>query len=465
MKNNKLICIVLALLVCLSIAVSVSATEATETTETVTGLTFSLVPNMGTSEGPTNIAKPGETFTVIVNLDSNPGIKYLRATINYNAEAMELVSAKSLNESVQVSGNKFLIGNIAAAIQPTNYDTYTVTGAVVELTFKVVETKVDLVENEISLNVSARDVVDVNGKANEIAVDAGEKFNVYVPSESHVCDMDNLLAVGAVEATCSAEGKEADMVCPVCGAVKVEGKKLEKTEHTIVVDEAVEATCTDTGLTAGEHCAICDYKVAQEETPALGHNYERQYVINDATCEAAGTEYVKCSVCNKETVREIAIKEHNPVDVAKKDATCVEAGHEAGKVCSMCGKTMEGMTEIVATGVHTYGEWYVTVPSTCGAFGTQVRTCTVCGATETDDKVPATGAHIYDEWKVTTAATTEAEGVETRECSVCGASETRSIEKLPEAENNTVLVVVIVAVVVLAGAGVAAYFVLKNKKK
>ena len=115
---------------------------------------------------------------------------------------------------------------------------------------------------------------------------------------------------------------------------------------------------------------------------------------------------------------------------------------------------------------HTWGEWNITTAPTCSNFGVQSRSCSACGVVEDDASVPATGEHKYGEWKVTTAATTEAEGEETRTCE-CGATETRPIAKLPAepAPKNNTLVIVIIVVVVLAGAGVAAYFVLKNKKK
>ena len=45
--------------------------------------------------------------------------------------------------------------------------------------------------------------------------------------------------------------------------------------HTEEVIPAVEATCTETGLTEGKKCSVCgEILVAQEETPALGHDWK-----------------------------------------------------------------------------------------------------------------------------------------------------------------------------------------------
>jgi len=37
---------------------------------------------------------------------------------------------------------------------------------------------------------------------------------------------------------------------------------------------------------------------------------------------------------------------HKPIDVEAKNATCTEAGHQAGKICSYCHTTLEGLTPI-----------------------------------------------------------------------------------------------------------------------
>ena len=67
--NNKLICILLSLLVCLSLVVSVSASSA--------NLTITMEPSG-------SAVKFNDTFTVKVNLDANPGIYYAGPIITYD---------------------------------------------------------------------------------------------------------------------------------------------------------------------------------------------------------------------------------------------------------------------------------------------------------------------------------------------------------------------------------------------
>ena len=82
--------------------------------------------------------------------------------------------------------------------------------------------------------------------------------------------------------------------------------------------------------------------------------------------------------------------------------------------------------DIICTAhTHAFGEWTVTTPATCTVDGTETRTCSACGETETR-AIPATG-HTFGDWTVTTPATCTTDGVETRTCSACGETETRAI--------------------------------------
>ena len=71
------------------------------------------------------------------------------------------------------------------------------------------------------------------------------------------------------EAKCGVEGKKVAACDHGCG--ETDEKAIEALKHDIVIDEAVAPKCGETGLTQGEHCTKCDYKVEQENVPALGH--------------------------------------------------------------------------------------------------------------------------------------------------------------------------------------------------
>ena len=67
-------------------------------------------------------------------------------------------------------------------------------------------------------------------------------------------------------------------------------------------------------------------------------------------------------------------------------------------------------------GNTTFGGWKTTLASTCSTAGTQERTCSICGATQTEE-LPTT-PHTYI-WKETKAATCTEAAAETEICSVC----------------------------------------------
>ena len=186
-------------------------------------------------------------------------------------------------------------------------------------------------------------------------------------------------------ATCTTSGTctytENGLVCGKQGG--------EALGHTVVVDEAVAATCTTTGLTEGSHCSVCgEVLVAQQETDALGHDFENgengmcangcgtascehteKVAIGEAkepTCTEAGiTAGEKCANCGQIFVEqeEIAATGHTEEIVAGKDATCAEAGLTEGKKCSVCDAVLVAQQTIPATGEHTF------VDGTCSVCG------------------------------------------------------------------------------------------------
>ena len=433
MKNNKLFSILIALLVCLSMVVSVSATGESE-------LSFTLESSSSVETLGAAVVGAGETVTVTVNIASNPGILASIAYVEFNSEELELVSAKALVEGVKVPEStvagrlSVVVGNVEAAFNSTKYQAVTATGAVAELTFKVlVETDAQI---SVSLKASQSNAIDANGKFGMTVT--GDVLAVNAVSANHACDENKTVeANNAEEPNCTTAGKATDLLCAHCGKLVVEGEEIAALGHTngdAVVENSDDATCVADGkYDTVVYCTVCEAEVSRETTTvaATGHTAGSAVVENSvaATCEADGKydTVVYCTVCQAQVSRET--------------------------------------TTVAATG-HAWDDGKITTEPGCSTMGVRTYTCGTCGTTKLDEHVPASGAHTYGEWTVKVEATVEAEGVEARTCSQCGAEETRSIAKLPEpVKNNNTLVIVIVVVAVLAGAGVAAFFVLKNKKK
>ena len=286
----------------------------------------------------------------------------------------------------------------------------------------------------------------------------GFSYTDYIPPMGHTEVVDP-----AVDATCTEPGLTEGIRCTVCRETIVAQEEIPARGHVEIVDAAVAATCTTTGLTEGKHCDVCgEVLVAQEEVAALGHT-----VVVDAgyaaTCTESGlTDGKHCSVCGEvlATQEEIPAGNHKFGSwVLTKGATCTEPG-EGTRTCANCGATET--REIRANG-HGFGVWTVTTQATCTTAGVESRTCP-CGEAETRT-IETNGTHTFGDWTVKTQPTTEAEGEETRTCTGCGEEESRPVAKLPAPapKSNTGLIVAIV-LVVLAGAGVAAFVLLKKKK-
>ncbi|MDE7086994.1 MAG: hypothetical protein K2O67_02255 [Clostridia bacterium] len=131
----------------------------------------------------------------------------------------------------------------------------------------------------------------------------GEEATCTTAQTCTVCDTELVAALGhdyqtaegGVAPTCTEDGS-GKLVCSRCDAEK-EGDSIPALGHIEVTDEAKVPTCTETGLTEGKHCSRCEeILTAQEEVPALGHNY--QWVITqEPTVEEPGLMENLCTVC------------------------------------------------------------------------------------------------------------------------------------------------------------------------
>ena len=250
------------------------------------------------------------------------------------------------------------------------------------------------------------------------------------------CAHENTELRNAKEATCTKPGYTGDTYCTDCGEKTGTGTAIPAKGHTEVIDPAVEPTCTTPGKTEGKHCSVCNaIIVAQTEIPANGHSWDEGKVTTAPTCKNAGVKTYTCTVCNETKTEAIDATGHTSVEVSEKPATCTEAGHKAGKKCSVCGETLSGMEEIPATG-HQWDEGKVTTAPTCKNAGVKTYTCTVCNETKTE-AIAATG-HTSVEVPEKPATCTEAGHKAGKKCSVCGKT-LSGMEEIPAKGHTEVI--------------------------
>ena len=182
--------------------------------------------------------------------------------------------------------------------------------------------------------------------------------------------------------TCTKEGSK-ERTCSRCK--EKEMASVPANGHTEETLKAKNPTCTETGLTEGKKCSVCGETVtAQEEIPALGHDFSEWKEVTAPTCTEEGSKERICSRCDEKETETIQATGHKDEVIPGKVATCVDTGLTEGKKCSVCGETLAAQREIPATGIHSWDAGKVTTAPTVESKGVRTYTCTVCGETRTE---------------------------------------------------------------------------------
>ncbi|NSD39105.1 leucine-rich repeat protein [Blautia glucerasea] len=188
-------------------------------------------------------------------------------------------------------------------------------------------------------------------------------------------------------------------------------------------------TCTKTGVKQYT-CTICS-ETKTEEIAALGHDYSSDWTIDTAAaCETVGSKSHHCTRCDsKIDVTEIPASGHSWNDGAiTTEPTCTDEGVKTF-TCNSCGKTR---TEEVAALGHNYSsDWTIDTAAACETVGSKSHHCTRCDSKIDITEIPASGKHTWNNGVITKPATIAEEGVKTYTCTVCGVTRTETIAKLP----------------------------------
>ena len=188
-------------------------------------------------------------------------------------------------------------------------------------------------------------------------------------------------------------------------------------------------TCTKTGVKQYT-CTICS-ETKTEEIAALGHDYSSDWTIDTAAaCETVGSKSHHCTRCDsKIDVTEIPASGHSWNDGAiTTEPTCTDEGVKTF-TCNACGKTR---TEAVAALGHNYSsDWTIDTAAACETVGSKSHHCTRCDSKKDITEIPASGKHTWNNGVITKPATIAEEGVKTYTCTVCGVTRTETIAKLP----------------------------------
>ena len=196
--------------------------------------------------------------------------------------------------------------------------------------------------------------------------------------------------------------------CTVCQKTKTEEIPATGHQH-IEIRNKKEATCTETGYTGDTYCKDCGTKLSSGEVISKkAHDYEvkdRQ----EPTCTTDGYVLSVCKVCRDEKQEILPATGHQHTEIRnKKEATCKAEGYTGDMYCKDCGEKLSDGKTIAKTTEHTWDAGKVTKAATCTEKGVKTYTCTVCGATKTEE-IAATG-HQHTEVRNKVEATCTKEG-------------------------------------------------------
>ena len=108
--------------------------------------------------------------------------------------------------------------------------------------------------------------------------------------------------------------------------------------------------------------------------------------------------------------------------------TCTKTGVKQ-YTCTICSETK---TEEIAALGHDYSsDWTIDTAAVCETVGSKSHHCTRCDSKKDVTEIPASGKHTWNNGVITKPATIAEEGVKTYTCTVCGVTRTETIAKLP----------------------------------
>ncbi len=196
------------------------------------------------------------------------------------------------------------------------------------------------------------------------------------------------------EATCTKTGVKT-RICSLCSGG--ENEDIPMAPHTDEIVYGYDSTCYSTGLTDGKKCSVCQKELLKQFMIPLKAHTETTIKGYDSTCYSTGlTDGVKCSVCKEIIVAQqtIPMKDHTQETVKGYDATCIQAGLTDGVKCSVCKQTLVAQQTIPMKD-HT-PEVVPGYKSTCLQKGlSDGERCSVCKKVLKEQVSLELGAHDY----------------------------------------------------------------------
>ena len=182
------------------------------------------------------------------------------------------------------------------------------------------------------------------------------------------------------DATCTKDGTQTRtcITCQATETVAAEGTMVEHLYYDYISNN--DATCTEDGTMT----AYCEYGCGTSDTiKDMGTKLDHEYIADttDPTCTEQGYTTYFCFACGDTYVADYVDATGHNYETFVTEATCTEDGD----ILYRCPDCLDSYNEAIPAAGHSWSDWVETQAPTTTEVGIETRTCTVCGATETQD--------------------------------------------------------------------------------
>ncbi|MBD5104217.1 MAG: hypothetical protein HDT47_05045 [Ruminococcaceae bacterium] len=329
----------------------------------------------------------GESLTMTVSLDENPGLVSLRFQVKYDPAAVTIENNSDITslEDFGVPGSftSPKANNESGTVIlrwscPLSEENVTKTGDIAAVKFTVKSdapigsTGICIVPIEVNMIDENLDFVNLEEKYG-----TGVEGYFKTPSER---DIDKMVKISCAhtwnagtvteEPSCTENGVKT-FTCIDCGETKTEDIAAlghDRDGGTVTA----EPTCTEKGVKTFT-CTRCN-DTKTEEVEALGHTWDEGTVTEEPTCTEKGVKTFTCTKCDETKTEEVPALGHDWGEwTVTKEATSEEEGEEA-RECEICGeketRTVAKLPPVITTTIYTGGGF--SVPETTTAAATTI---------------------------------------------------------------------------------------------
>ena len=231
----------------------------------------------------------------------------------------------------------------------------------------------------------------------------------------------------------SADNTETTLTIPVATS-KISNFNItfDKDEYSLKTGESTSISVSDPAISVFGHWG--SRFVFVTDTPDLTIADSTVATLSGSiTGISEGDTTISASLYGLTAHQTAAVKVHNcenHCDDGKitTPPTCTKTGVKQ-YTCTICSETK---TEEIAALGHDYSsDWTIDTAAACETVGSKSHHCTRCDSKIDVTEIPASGKHTWNNGVITKPATIAEEGVKTYTCTICGVTRTETIAKLP----------------------------------